>query len=160
MADLTLLPIDIAALSVTELAALPIQQKLEVDRNINEALAWLKNARTKLDAAFDQCYGQQARQALHDSGRDFGTSHISDGPLRIKFELPKKVSWDQAKLKQMAERLVAAGDKPESYMDIKLSVSETRFNAWPQSLQQQFAAARTVEAGKPGFTLTVDEEAV
>ena len=159
MADLSLLPTDIAAMSVTELAALPVQQKIEVDRNINEALAWLKKARIKLDAAFDQCYGEQGRQALHESGRDFGTSYVSDGRLRIKFDLPKKVSWDQAQLTQIAERIAAAGDEPRSFLDIKLSVSETRFNAWPRSLQQQFAAARTVEAGKPGFTLTIDEEA-
>jgi hypothetical protein len=87
------------------------------------------------------------------------TADISDGPLHVKFELPKKVSWNQAILKEMAERIVASGDKVEDYIDIKLSVSETGYTSWPTALQKQFAAARTVDEGKPTITLTIDEEA-
>jgi hypothetical protein len=56
----------------------------------------------------------------------------------------------------MAERIVASGDKVEDYIDIKLSVSESRYTNWPTALQEQFAAARTVEEGKPTITLTLD----
>ena len=106
----------------------------------------------------DAAYGEQARTALRDSGRDFGTVHLDDGQLRIKFELPKKVSWDQKQLAEIAERIVASGEKVEGYLDIKLSVSESRFTNWPPALQQQFAAARTVDSGKPSFTLSLDSE--
>jgi hypothetical protein len=95
-------------------------------------------------------------QSLRDSGRDFGTAHVSDGALHVKYELPKKVSWSQPILKEMAERIVASGDKVEDYIDIKLTVSESRYINWPPALQQQFAAARTVEEGKPTITLTLD----
>ena len=125
---------------------------------LDAAIDWLKKARTKFDAALDQCYGEQARAALRESGRDFGTAHISDGPLRLKFELPKKVSWNQQQLTEIAERIVASGEKVEGYLDIKLSVSESRFTNWPPALQQQFAAARTVDSGKPSFTLSLDSE--
>ena len=158
MTDITLLPADIAAMSVAQLAALAPQQKLEIDRNINEAQAFLKKVRVKLDAALEQTYGQQARAALRESGRDFGTTYVNDGPLQVKFELPKKVSWDQKQLAEIAERIAAAGEKPSSYMDVKLSVSESRFTNWPPALQQQFALARTVDAGKPDFTLSFDGE--
>ena len=121
-----------------------------------EADTWLKKARTKFDAALDQCYGEQARTALRESGRDFGTAHISDGPLHLKFELPKKVSWNQKQLGEIAERIVASGEKVEGYLDVKLSVSESRYINWPPALQQQFAAARTVDSGKPSFTLSTD----
>ena len=97
--------------------------------------------------------------ALRESGRDFGTAHISDGPLRIKFELPKKVSWDQKKLKAIAERIVASGEAVESYLDVKLAVPESRYTNWPPALQQQFADARTVEAGKAVFDLSLGQEA-
>ena len=110
----------------------------------------------KLDAAKLQRYGEQARTALRDSGRDFGTAHVNDGALHVKYELPKKVTWSQTILKEMAERIVASGDKVEDYIDVKLSVSESRYTNWPTALQEQFAAARTVEEGKPTITLTLD----
>lgn len=158
MNDLTIFPADIAEMSVAQLAALPVHQKAEIDRNLDQAIAWLRKARTKFDAALDAAYGEQARAALRESGRDFGTAHIDDGALRIKFEQPKKVSWDQQQLTQIAERIVAAGEKIESFLDIKLAVSESRFTNWPPSLQQQFASARTVAPGKPAFTLSFDPE--
>jgi len=158
MNDLTIFPADIAEMSVSQLAALPPAQKAEIDKNLDEALDWLKKARAKFDAALDAAYGEQARTALRDSGRDFGTVHFDDGPLRIKFELPKKVSWNQKQLSEIAERIVASGKKVEGYLDIKLSVSESRYTNWPSALQQQFAAARTVDSGKPSFTLSLDSE--
>lgn len=158
MNDITLFPADIAAMSVTQLAALPPAQKAEIDRNLDQALDWLKQARAKFDASLDAAYGEQARTALRESGRDFGTAHVHDGPLHIKFDLPKKVSWDQKKLGEIAARIVAAGDTVEHFLDVKLAVPESRFIHWPPSLQQGFAAARTVEPGKPSFTLSFDLE--
>ncbi|UXY16962.1 hypothetical protein N8I74_08120 [Chitiniphilus purpureus] len=158
MSDLTLFPADIAEMSVTQLAALPPVQKHEIGENLDAAIDWLKQARTKFDAALDAAYGEQARAALRESGRDFGTAHISDGPLHLKFELPKKVSWDQKQLAEIAASIVASGEKVEGYLDIKLSVPESRYTNWPPALQQQFAAARTVDSGKPSFTLSIDSE--
>lgn len=159
MSDLTIFPADIAEMSVSQLANLPPEQKREIDANLDAAIDWLKKARTKFDAALDQSYGEQARTALRDSGRDFGTAHISHGPLHIKFELPKKVSWNQKQLAEIAERIVSSGEKVEGYIDVKLAVSESRYTNWPPALQQQFAAARTVEPGKPSFTLTIEGDA-
>lgn len=159
MNDMTVFPVDIAAMSVSQLAALPAAQKATLDKNLDEAIDWLKKARVKFDAALDTAYGEQARSALRDSGRDFGTTHLDDGPLHVKFDLPKKVSWDQQQLGQIAERITAAGEKVQDFLDVKLTVSESRFTHWPPALQQQFAAARTVEPGKPSFTLTFEEGA-
>lgn len=158
MSDLTIFPADIAEMSVSQLAALSPMQKQEICTNLDAAIDWLKKARTKFDAALDQCYGEQARAALRESGRDFGTAHISDGPLRIKFELPKKTTWNQDMAREIAARITASGDKVEHYFDIKFSVPESRYTNWPPALQQQFAAARTVDAGKPSFTLSIDSE--
>jgi hypothetical protein len=159
MSNLTIFPADIAEMSVSQLAALSPLQKHEICKNLDAAIDWLKKARTKFDAALDQCYGERARAALRDSGRDFGTAHISDGPLHIKFELPKKTSLDQGMAREIGARIAASGDKVEHYFDIKFSIPESRYTNWPLALQQQFAAARTVEAGKPSFTLTLDAEA-
>lgn len=159
MKELTHYPADLASMTVAQLVSLPIRDFMESEDHVDEAIAYLKQVRTKLDAAKAQRFGEQARVALREAGRDFGTAHISDGPLHVKFELPKKVNWNQTILKEIAERIVASGDKVEDYIDIKLSVSETRYTSWPTTLQQQFAAARTVDEGKPTITLTIDGEA-
>lgn len=57
-----------------EREALPAAQKAEIDKNLDDAIDWLKKARIKFDAALDAAYGEQARTALRDSGRDFGTA--------------------------------------------------------------------------------------
>ena len=103
MNDLTIFPADLAAMSSAQLVALPITEFVDAERNVDEAVAYLKQLRNKLDAAKLQRFGELARAALRESGRDFGTAHISDGPLHIKFELPKKVSWNQKQLGEIAD---------------------------------------------------------
>ena len=156
MNDLTHYPADLAGMTVAQLVALAIADFTTAERNVDEAIAYLKQLRTTLDTAKVQRFGEQARAALRDSGRDFGTAHVNDGALHVKYELPKKVTWSQPILKEMAERIDASGDKVEDYIDIKMSVSESRYTNWPQALQEQFAAARTVEEGKPTITLMLD----
>ena len=156
MKELSIYPADLASMSVAQLAAAPIQDFLDAERNVDEAIAYLKPLRTKLDAAKVLRFGEQARAALRDAGRDFGTAHVNDGLLHVKYELPKKVTWNQTILKENAQRIIASDYKVEDYIDIKLSVSESRYTNWPTSMQQQFAAARTVEEGKPVITLTLD----
>jgi hypothetical protein len=114
MSDLTVFPADLAEMSVSQLANLPPAQLAEADANLDHLIDWAKKTRTKLDAALDQRFGEQGRTALRDSGRDFGTAHISDGPLHIKFEMPKKVSWNQKQLTEIAERIVSSGEKATS----------------------------------------------
>ena len=157
METLTFLPADLETMTVGDLAALPSQHLLEIETHLTDLATWTKKVQSRLHAALDQRYGEQARDSLLDSGRDFGTTHLQDGSLHIKFELPKKVSWDQKQLAAIAQRIVAAGDKLEDYIDLKYSVSESRFTHWPEGLREQFAGARTVAAGKPSFTLTLAE---
>lgn len=158
MSDLTIFPADLAAMSVSQLAELPPTQKAEISRDLDEALAWLKQARAKFDAALDAAYGEQARAARLEAGKDFGVVHLNDGPLRVTVDVPKRVSWDQAQLAVIAQRIAAAGERVEDYLDVEFSVSESRFNNWPAALRSQFEAARTVKPGKSTFRLTFDSE--
>jgi hypothetical protein len=158
MIDLTTFLTDLTELSTSQFAKLSPEQKNDAKRYLDQLSNAVKSAHVKLDSELLQCYGEQAQAALRESGRDFGTAYITDGPLRIKFELPKKVTWDQKQLGEIAERVVASGEQVKSYIDVKLSVSESRYSNWPPTLQQQFAAARTVEPGKPSFTLSIDSQ--
>jgi len=160
MSTITVAPNAIDQLSVQDLAALPALKKLELQRDLAEASAWLKRANDKFAAALEAAYGEDSRSALRASGRDFGTAQGRDGSIEVTFELAKKVKWDQVKLHALAERIVASGEKAEHYIKAELSVSETKWKSWPPMLQEQFAPARTVEPGRATFTLRlIDDEA-
>ncbi len=158
MSDLMIFPSDLPDLSVSQIAGLPHQRLHELDITLIELMTWVKQARERVNAALEQRYGEPGRAALVTSGRDFGVSHISDGPLQITYELPKRVSWDQKRLAEIAERIVATGERVQDYMDVDLSVSETRFNNWPPAIKDQFAAARTVKPGKASFRIAFVQE--
>lgn len=158
MGDLSLYPAELAEMSVNQLANLTPERLQEASFNLDELIAWAKKAKVKLDTALEQRFGEQARHSLLESGRDFGTTHFDEGPLRVTFDLPKRVSWDQKKLADIAERVVAAGERVQDYMDVELSVSESAFNNWPPALKDQFAPARTVKPGKPSYRLTISKE--
>ena len=158
MTAMTVLPDRLTALSVADLAALPATQIAEIVRNLDDLLTWHKQQRAKVDAALDQSYAERIQKVRADAGKDFGTVHIDDGAVRVTVDVPKRVSWDQTKLAAIAQRLAAAGDRVEDYIDIEFSIPESRFNALPPAWRDQFASARTVKPGKPTFRLTTISE--
>lgn len=158
MTAMTVLPDRLTALSVADLAALPTTQLAEIVRNLDDLLTWHKQQRAKVDAALDQTFAKRIQKVRADAGKDFGTVHIDDGAVRVTVDLPKRVSWDQTKLAAIAQRIAAAGDKVEDFIDVDYAVSESRFNNWPPALREQFASARTVKPGKPTFRLTTISE--
>ena len=156
MSDLTIYPADIAEMSVGQLAALPAEQKAEISRNLDQALDWLKRARTKFDTALESAYGERIKDERVSVGKDFGTVHLHDGALHVAADTPKRVSWDQSVLGEIARRIAASGEQVEDYIDIEFSIPESRFNALPPAWRDQFAPARTVKPGKQSFKLSFD----
>ncbi|MCM2479176.1 hypothetical protein [Serpentinimonas maccroryi] len=159
MSDLTIYPAQLTEMSVAQLETLPPDQLAEVQHNLEQLQDWTKQAKAKLDTALFRRFGELARTARADSGKDFGTVHFSEGPLRVTVDQPKRVSWDQPQLAAIAQRIAASGERVEDYLDVEFSVPESRFNNWPIALRSQFGAARTVKPGKPSFRLTFTEEA-
>ncbi|CAB1367197.1 conserved protein of unknown function [Denitratisoma oestradiolicum] len=115
----------------------------------------LRHAREQLTAALDELYGDAARAQLLDAGKDTGTTHLTDGDLAITVEIKKSVSWDQGELAAIAQRIASNGDDPAEYIDVKYSVSERKFAAWPETLRRPFEAARTLKPAKPAFRLAI-----
>jgi len=61
----------------------------------------------------------------------------------------------------LASGEVAAFQKINSrddYIDTDYSISETRFNAWPTTLKETSAKARTVKPGKTGYRIALVQE--
>ena len=120
-----------------------------------DLLAAAKTVIEHIDRAVELKYAHRAHQLRLAAGKDSGVVHFEDGPVRVTADLPKKVEWNQAHLADVARRIAASGDDPAEYLEIAYRISETKFNAWPESLKSAFAPARSLKTGKPGFRLAL-----
>jgi hypothetical protein len=111
-----------------------------------------------IEHSMDFRWGERAQQMRHQAGKDTGVIHFEDGNVRVTADLPKKVDWDQARLADIIRRIAESGDDPREYVEITYRVSETRFNAWPETLKSAFIDARTLRTGKPSYRLALMSE--
>lgn len=148
-------PDEILTLPLTDVAALPSDVLFQLKNDAADLLSAAKAIVEQIDRALELKYASEAQSQRLAAGKDTGVVHISDGAVRVTADLPKKVEWDQSKLAEIVSRIAAAGDNPAEYVEISYRVSESKFSAWPQMLRDQFAPARTLKIGKPGFRLAL-----
>ena len=136
----------IAELSAPELACL-------ID-DLGAHNASLRQLEEKLGTALDRRYGARAKQSRAEAGKNTGTVRFVDNDFTVIADLPKRVKWDQAKLRHAVE-IIRTGwrDDPSDYVKAKLEVSEAAFNNWPRPVRELFIPARTVETGRPVYRL-------
>lgn len=108
----------------------------------------------KVRAALDRKYGARARQRRAEERKDTGVVRFEDNGFIIVADLPKRVKWDQARLKHAVEIIRSGwGDDPAEYVKVKLEVSEAAFANWPRPVRELFIPARTVETGRPLYRI-------
>jgi hypothetical protein len=151
-------PDQVLATPAGELAQQSGESLFQLKNDAADLLAAAKAIVEHIDRALDLRYAQRAHALRLAAGKDTGVVHFDDGHVRITADLPKKVEWDQAKLGDITRRIAANGEDPAEYVDISYRVSETKFNAWPETLKSAFASARTLKTGKPGFRLALIQE--
>jgi len=150
-----LTPDHVLATPVGNLAQQPSQALFELKNDAADRLAAAKALTEHIERALELRYAQRAHQLRLGAGKDSGVVHFEDGPVQITADLPKKVQWDQDQLAEIARRIAANGQDPAQYVEISYRVSETKFNAWPQTLKSAFIAARTLKSGKPSFRMAL-----
>ena len=159
-ADVTFTPEQVLATPVGALAQQPAERLFRIKSAANDLLAAGKALSDHIDQAIDFKWSERARNLRHDAGKDTGVVHFDEDEVRITADLPKKVDWDQTRLADMTRRIAESGDDPRQYVEITYRVSETKFNAWPETLKSAFEAARTVKTGKPSYRLALMKEEV
>lgn len=136
---------DLTAQPPGVLDALPI----EVLANLNaQAEARLADA-SRMVAILHGVFTRRYADGLNDTG----THHRIDGGYDIKVTVPKSVAWDADELAHAIETIKGWGENPADYVETKVTVSETKFKAWPPAIRDLFTPARTVKAGKPKFEI-------
>ena len=107
-----------------------------------------------LDGALSLRYKDRATQARAQAVKDTGTIRFEDNGFTVVAELPKRVKWNQQRLKEIADLIATSwGENPADYVKVKLDVSERAYDSWPPRLKELFTPARTVETGKASYEL-------
>ncbi|MCL5796273.1 MAG: hypothetical protein M1579_02080 [Gammaproteobacteria bacterium] len=156
--DIGTLPLQLEDLTKEQIKGLPKPALQELSVLLDQMADAVALAKIQLTSALEDLYGAHIKETLLELGKDTGTIHLSDDALLIKAEIGKRVDWDQAQLAAIAQRLAAAGEDPAEFIEVKYSVSERKYGAWPQALRSQFESARTLKPSKPKFTLTLEDK--
>lgn len=149
---------DAKVFSVAEITGLPAKDLMQLQAAAVEALQKAKELKDWIDGAIALKYEVQAKALRAQMGKNTGTVHFDDDGIRVTTNLAKKPVWDQKKLSEIAKRITANGDDPTEYLDITYKVAERKYTAWPESLRESFAPARTLKTGKATFQLIPIEE--
>ena len=152
------IPDQILATPVSELANLASDSLFQIKNDAADLLAIAKALVEHIDRALDLKYVDRAHQLRLDANKDTGIVHFDDGNVRVTADLPKKVEWDQKQLAELVARIAAAGDNPAEFVETTYRVSETKYQAWQESLRSQFTPARTVKVGKASYRLALLSE--
>lgn len=153
-----LAPDQVLATAVGDLAQLPAKTLFQLKNDAAELLTAARAIAEHVDRALELRYADRAHALRLAAGKDTGVVHFDDDGVRITADLPKRVEWDQKRLAEIVRRIAAGGEDPTQYVEVSYRVSETKFNAWPETLKSAFAPARTLKPGKPGFRLALVSE--
>lgn len=144
---------DVRHMPAGEIASLPAEHLALLQEEAMDSLDSAKRLKDWIDGVIALRYGERASAFRAAQGKDTGTVRFEDDGVTIIADLPKKVEWDQRQLAALVAKITASGDNPTEYIATEFKVSERAYGAWPDSVRQVFAPARTVRTGKPVFTL-------
>lgn len=136
-----------------QLSELGAQELRQMVVDATAALKKAKRCKEHLDDAVRYKYRNLSLTMRQQQQKDTGVIHFQDGETPVTSDLPKKPTWDQKKLSEIARKIDANGEDPAEYLDITYKISETKYKAWPESLRESFAPARTMNTGKETFTI-------
>lgn len=116
-------------------------QELLAERQ--ETAKKIEELQARLEELNDAIY-----EKVKDRVKDQGSTTINEAGYKVVVTIPQRVSWDEKKLRQVAENIRQHGDDPEEYIQYKLSVPESKYKNFPEQIRQVFEPARTIKPGK------------
>ena len=137
--------------SLEDLKKLDATELKRLHEEANSAFKRAKACKEWIDSALHKKYGTLASQLRQAQDKDTGVVQFPDGQLLVNCDLPKKVEWDQSRLKTLALKIARNGEEPSEFIDITYKVAERKYTAWPDFLKKQFEPARTLKSGKPTY---------
>lgn len=149
-------PLDrLGQLTATDLAALPLADLHAYHQAVCEAEETCRLYKLALHGEHDRRLSPHAHALRQQASKTTGTVRFESDGYVIVADLPKRVEYDQVKLKEAVEALRKWGENPEDYVGVEIKVAEAKYTAWPPAVRQLFEPARTLKTGKPTYKLEV-----
>lgn len=111
----------------------------------------LKEIKIALDAALEEGFVSQARDALLADRKDTGTAVLNVGEYNVTVTLPKRVKWDQEVLIDALYKMNT--DDARHYVNSTHKIDERKYDSAPDDIKALLLPARTVEVGKPSIKI-------
>ncbi len=141
-------------LSESQISRLPKDQLAHFSNSLDQLQDWTQQMRGRINRAMEIRYGEQIRLARSQGEEEAASLHIDDGDLQIDMAAPKEIVWDQEHLSQIADRMVAAGDRVQDFMNVHFSVDERDYARWHPLLRAAFQPARKELMTEPTFQIS------
>lgn len=138
---------------MAELENLPLADLNRLIQRVSNAEDTARHYKQFLQSVLHHRFGERAHQLRQEVGKNTGTVRFDVDGHTVIADLPKKVEYDQRKLKEAVEALRKWGENPEDYVSLEVKVAEAKYTAWPPAVRQLFEPARTLKAGKPTYKL-------
>ena len=124
-----------------------LRQLIEEMHDIDISLASIKKDKVELQEKIDEYIADKVEQARLLQGKDLGTVTVLVDDIEVKHTIGKKVTWDQGRLFEIFQKIIAAGDRPASYMKMTFSVPEKTYGKFEGPMRDMFKSARTLSPG-------------
>lgn len=138
---------------VRQLSELSAQELRQMIHDASAEFKKAKRCKEHIEDAVAYKYRTLAMTMRQQQKKETGVIHFQDGEIPITSDLPKKPTWDQEKLADIAKKISANGEDPTEYMEITYKIAERKYSAWPESLRESFAPARVMNTGKAAYTI-------
>lgn len=136
-----------------DLKVQPLAGLATIGAEFTQAKLRLRQHEDALQAEYERRFAEQARELRQQQGKDTGTVRLDADGYVVIADLPKKVEYDQDRLRQAIAFLLNWGEDPDNYVVTEYKVPESRFAAWPPKIRELFEPARTVRTGKPAYKI-------
>ena len=143
----------IGQMPLAELHLLPLPKLQQILQQVEAVKSSLRHYDIVLQSALNQRFGERAQSLRQAAGKQTGTVRLVEAGFEIVADLPKRVEYDQLRLKDAVDTLRSWGEEPDDYVSFEIKVAEARFNAWPPAIRKLFEPARTLKTGKPSYKL-------
>lgn len=144
---------EIGQLYVAELEGLPLSEIDQLLKKTNHTKETARHYEQLLQSELNRRFAERAHALRKDEGKDTGRVRFENDGYVVIADLSKRTEYDQLKLRDAVEALRKWGEDPNNYVGIEVTVSESKYNAWPPAVRALFEPARTLKTGKPSYRL-------